>query len=367
MQQQKGSPAPGSAGPVTGQAGGAELYAIDALRRYARQIAQIRARPAPCIEITTPIARAAARAALLVVPGSYNPPTTAHLALAESALRALPQARLYLSLGTTIINKEQTERATLLDRVALLDEIARRRPQMGVLLTNQGLYVEQARAIRAAFPRASEIVFVVGFDKIEQIFDARYYQDRDAALAELFALARFLVAPRANHEAADIAALLRQPENQPFQAAVQVLPFPEGYRAVASSQIRAAFQTNPPAQAISSLAALLPPEALAFALETGCYAPPQPLANGEIVDRYALRATLIERALALPEDQQATLDLRGLLALAISPSDQGQRLRRWLSQPEAAQTTQDLLLFLPGWPLPSGPAQRATGAAQSGR
>jgi nicotinic acid mononucleotide adenylyltransferase len=301
-----------------------------------------------------------------VLAGSYNPPTSAHLALADASLQALPRASLFLSLGTTIIDKEHTERATLLDRVALLDLLVRRQRHTGVLLTNRGLYVDQAKAMRAAFPRASEVVFVVGFDKIEQIFDARYYQDRDKALTELFALARFLVAPRANHEAADIAALLSQPGNQQFQAAVLVLPFADDYRGVASSQIRAAFQTQPPALAASSLAALLPPQALAFAVETGCYSPPQPLANGEVIDCYGLRTALIECALALPASAQEMLDLRRLFEFATSPSDEGQRLRRWLGKPEAARSPQDLLFFSQG-PFFPQQTQRAIDAAQLGR
>ncbi len=254
------------------------LYDIAALRARARQIARIRAAAAPGMEIVTPAASAAETAPLLIMPGSYNPPTSAHLALAEAGRQAIPQAGLFLALGTTIIDKERTERATLLDRLLLLDQIARRSGQIGVLLTNQGLYVEQARAARAAFPRAGQIVFVVGYDKIEQIFDARYYQDRDAALKELFSLASFLVAPRAGHAADDVAALLSRPENREFQASVHVLPFPADYREVASSQIRAAFQTEPDEQATAALAALLPPESLAFAIETGCYSPAQPAA-----------------------------------------------------------------------------------------
>jgi hypothetical protein len=214
-----------------------------------------------------------------------------------------------------------------------------------VLVTNQGLYVGQALAARAAFPSASKLVFVVGYDKIAQIFDARYYQDRDAALHDLFALASFLVAPRAEHEAADVATLLRQPENQPFQAGVRVLALPMEYREVASSQIRAAFADAPADVAAASLADLLPPEALAFALETGCYSPPQLLPNGEMLDRYTMRTTLIERALALPEAAQAALDLQRLFRLAISASAEGQALCQWLSRPESALTPQGLLQF----------------------
>lgn len=303
----------------------ASLYDLAALRRYTRQIARIRAAAAPESAIITPAARAAETAPLLILPGSYNPPTNAHLALAEAALQAIPQGRLYLALGTTTINKEQTERATLSDRLLLLEQIARRGGKLGILLTRGGLYVEQARAARAAFPQASALMFVVGFDKIEQIFDARYYQDRDAALKELFSLASFLVAPRASYTAANVAALLQQPENRQFQASVRVLPFPADYRAVSSSEVRAAFQTQPADVAASTLEALLPPESLTFARETGCYSPPYRLASGEVIDRYGIRTALIARALALPESEQAAFDLRQQFRRAISAAEEGKR------------------------------------------
>ena len=38
---------------------------------------------------------------------------------------------------------------------------------------------------------------IYGYDKVVQIFDPRYYDDRDAALDRLFALSSLLVAPRA--------------------------------------------------------------------------------------------------------------------------------------------------------------------------
>ncbi len=320
----------------------AAFYQIASLRQYARRIAAIRATEAPRIEIITLPARAAETEPILLLPGSYNPPTTAHLALAEASLRAVPGASLYLALGTTIINKEHTERATLLDRLLLLDLIARRTGQIGVLLTNQGLYVEQARAARAAFPQASELLFVVGFDKIEQIFDARYYQHRDAALKELFSLASFMVAPRANHEAADIATLLSQPGNQQFQPFVRVLPFPPDYREIASSQIRAVLQNASFDLASSPLAQLLPPEALAFCIETACYSPAQSLPDGEVIDRYGIRTALITRVLALRDDEQSAIDLRRLFLLAVSATAKGRMLRSWLSQPEEASGPLDL-------------------------
>ncbi len=321
----------------------AAFYSISALRGISGQIARARGASAPHIEIIRPSSAPGDTAPLLVLPGSYNPPTNAHLALGQASLQAIPGAQLSLSLGTTIINKERTERATLLDRLLLLDHIARRCGTFGVLLTNRGLYVEQAEALHSTFPQASALYFVVGFDKIEQIFDPRYYQDRDAALTRLFALASFLVAPRSSRETPDLAALLNQRENRPFQAFVRALPFPVEYRGIASSQIRAAFAAAPSNLTASPLADSLPAEALAFCIETGCYLPAQRIASGERIDRYGLRIALIDRALALSEAEQSTLDLRRLFHLAVSDSNTGQQLRRWLREPDETISPRDLL------------------------
>ena len=320
----------------------AALYDLAILRGLSRYITEIRKAGQPQSKaVTTPAGTLRGRP-LLLLPGAFNPPTMAHLALAEASLRAIPGAQLFFALGTTTIDKEQTERAALLDRLLLLDQLARRVGNLGVMLTNRGLYVEQAAAARAAFPEITDLYFVVGYDKIEQIFDARYYHDRDAALTALFSLARLLVAPRASHEEADVHRLLNRSENRAFQGAIRLIPFPVEYRDIASSYVRAAFQDTAPDLASSGLAGLLPPESLAFALETGCYSPPTTLPSGEPVDRYAIRAALLERILVLPAIDQAYINFHKLFALATSDSERGRALRRWLSQPETIPPPFDL-------------------------
>jgi len=332
-------------------ASSAAFYDLATIRRLSGQIALVSTAAGPCSAVvTTPDERQLEASAtsfaydrpILLLPGAYNPPTSAHLALARVSLEALPSACCFFSLSTSTINKEQTERAILVDRLLLLDQIAQRIGGQGVLLTNRGLYVEQAAAARAAFPEASDLFFVVGGDKIEQIFDARYYQDRDAALRELFSRAKLLAAPRAGQQADGIMALLLRPENQPFRAAIRLLPLAQEYREVASSQVRAMLQAPPSVLNAAGLAHLLPPEALAFCLETRCYSPAEQLSEGEVVDRYALRTALIARALSLPPCEQARLDLQRIFALATSASERGRLLRRWLADAPTAGSTFDL-------------------------
>ena len=73
-----------------------------------------------------------------------------------------------------------------------------------MLIFNRGLYVEQARAIRSSFPAVKRIFLLMGYDKVVQILDARYYKNRDVELEALFHEAELLVAPRGDDDEADL-------------------------------------------------------------------------------------------------------------------------------------------------------------------
>src|SRR5947209_19407110 len=148
------------------------------------------------------------RGNIVVFPGSFNPPTNSHLAMLEQAQQFAHSPTfsssqedgdllLYAAMSKRTTDKENVERPLMLDRIILLDTLLRSRlPRTGIMLFNRGLYVEQAEGVRASFPAVKKLYFLLGFDKIVQILDPRYYENRDAALHELFALAELLVAPR---------------------------------------------------------------------------------------------------------------------------------------------------------------------------
>ncbi|MGH2509420.1 MAG: hypothetical protein ACRDHZ_18740 [Ktedonobacteraceae bacterium] len=183
------------------------------------------------------------RGHIVVFPGSFNPPTNAHLAMLQQAHRFVRRQsghwQIYAALSQYSINKEAMECMTLPDRVKLLQCVLNKQgARTGIILLNKGLYVEQARGIRAAFPRVRQLFFLVGFDKIVQILDPRYYVERDTALRELFSLAQLLVMPRDTNGEQELAELLTRPENRPFANAMRPLPLAERYRYISSSQAR---------------------------------------------------------------------------------------------------------------------------------
>ena len=240
------------------------------------------------------------RGTIIVFPGSFNPPTIAHLALLKQARefalhQALPETNrsktvlVYAAISRHIVDKEHVERPLMLDRIMLLQMILQRHlPGAGIMLFNRGLYVEQAEAVRTSFPEVERLFFLIGFDKIVQILDPRYYDNRDSALNELFKLAELLVAPRGGADADDLTDLLRQAQNQPFAQYIHALPFDPAYRDISSTRIR---------QHADEYAHDVPAEVQRFICETHVYEPPVRQADGTEVDYYGERVKALEALL----------------------------------------------------------------------
>jgi nicotinamide-nucleotide adenylyltransferase len=222
---------------------------------------------------------------IIVFPGSFNPPTTAHLAMLERAeqfARTQPKTTgevyLYAAVSKRITDKENVDRPSLLDRIVLIEHVVRNHlARAGVMLFNRGLYVEQADAVHTAFPDVKRLYFLIGYDKIVQILDPRYYKDRDAALWELFKLADVLVAPRGQDGPEALDALLAKPENQAFRAHIHALPFDPAYRDISSTRIR---------EQSDRFTEDEPPEVQQFIRETHAYGPPRRQADGTVIDKY---------------------------------------------------------------------------------
>ncbi|MFN8533964.1 MAG: hypothetical protein U0556_10490 [Dehalococcoidia bacterium] len=214
-------------------------------------VTQVEALPVPAARWVRAPDRPPTWAALLA--GSFNPPTLAHLAMIEAASAAGPDLVGFV-VAVRSVDKEMVEAAILEDRLALLDAISARLGT-ALALTNAGLYVDQAQAFRALLPR-SRLSFVIGFDKLVQVFDPRYYDDRDSALVGLLTLADLLVLPRDADGPNEIRALLAEPENRPWATRVAILPTPASLDpTLSASAIRAGDH---------DLEANVPPESIAF-------------------------------------------------------------------------------------------------------
>lgn len=122
-------------------------------------------------------------------PGSFDPPTVAHLAVADAARRQCGLDRLDLVVSTVALGKGAPQRPCLDHRVGMLRTLAERHPWLDVVVTEARLLAD----IGAGYD-----LVVMGADKWAQVVDPTWYGGspaaRDAALARLPDVA---VAPRA--------------------------------------------------------------------------------------------------------------------------------------------------------------------------
>lgn len=114
-----------------------------------------------------------------VYPGSFNPPTVAHLAIADAARRQRRLDRVDLVMSRVTLDKEHVQLPLLEHRIEVLHQAAQRLGWLGVATTESQLLADIAQGYD---------VVIMGADKWAQIHELRWYgspADRDRALGRL--------------------------------------------------------------------------------------------------------------------------------------------------------------------------------------
>lgn len=242
-------------------------YDIDRLRRFRSALDRLEPAAVARVELIAGSAPGPGTSAVGVLAGAFNPPTRAHLAFAERARAAAGLDRLIFLLSKRTVDKEAVTGLGLEDRLLLLSALIEPRPWAALAVTNRGLYVEEAEALARTLPAGTALWFLVGSDKVLQIFDARYYRDREAALAALFERAGLLAAGRGASGGDAIRRLLDRPENRPYRERVRLLDLPPAVADVSSTGVREALAKG------EGIRGLVPSDVEAFLTDTGAFAP----------------------------------------------------------------------------------------------
>lgn len=112
-------------------------------------------------------------------PGTFDPPTIAHLAVAEAALNQGGLDAVHLVVSREPLGKAPSV-PSLEDRLAVLEEVASTRDWLGIRVTDHRLIADVATGYDAV---------IMGMDKWLQVLDPAWYggsaEARDAALAAL--------------------------------------------------------------------------------------------------------------------------------------------------------------------------------------
>ena len=169
--------------------------------------------------------------------GAFNPMSVAHTAMAEQAVAQFQLDELLLLLAKANVDKDIFG-LPLAARLVTLKRYAESRPDISVGASSHGRYIDKITALSALYPQETEFHFIVGYDTLIRIFDAKYYTDFDAALQELFSSCRFIAANRAEADAETIDAFMSQPATRPYAPFVSSLALPVAYADISSTEIR---------------------------------------------------------------------------------------------------------------------------------
>jgi hypothetical protein len=123
-----------------------------------------------------------------VYPGSFNPPTSAHLAIAAAVVEQRSIDIVVFSVSTQALAKEHVEHPRFHHRVAVVNDVVDQYDWLDLQVTDDQLLVD----IAADFD-----VLIMGADKWHQINDPIWYDnDHDIRDAALDALPELAIAPR---------------------------------------------------------------------------------------------------------------------------------------------------------------------------
>jgi hypothetical protein len=122
-----------------------------------------------------------------VYPGTFDPATIAHLAIARAALDQLGLSRLDLTISAATLGKDDARLTPIDDRLAQLSEITAFDTRLAVRSTMDSLLVDIAEGYD---------VLVLGGDKWAQVLDPEWYGGTTARDDALRRLPTVALAPR---------------------------------------------------------------------------------------------------------------------------------------------------------------------------
>lgn len=185
-------------------------------------------------------------ARLAILPGTFHPPTRAHLALARAGL-AFADEVLFVLPGE--LPHKRYEWVGFKQRLEMLRAAAAGEPRFSIAATEGGLFAEIAREARAAYGDGVRLAFLCGRDAADRIVNWDY--GRSGAIREMLDEFELLVAARGGE--------YDPPEE--LRRRIHPVPLPAGFDSVSATEVRRRIRSGEP------WTHLVPPEIVPLARE----------------------------------------------------------------------------------------------------
>jgi nicotinate-nucleotide adenylyltransferase len=157
-----------------------------------------------------------------ILAGSFNPPTIAHIELAQAASACVD---LIVCVVPQVFPHKEYSGATLEQRVEMLQAAGLAIPH-AIASTRQGLFIDIARECRDHYGTEARLSFICGRDAAERILNWDY--GRTGVVEEMLAEFELLVAPRGGHFSPPVE----------YRHRIHALNIGSGHEEVSSTEVR---------------------------------------------------------------------------------------------------------------------------------
>jgi nicotinic acid mononucleotide adenylyltransferase len=171
----------------------------------------------------------------------------------REASRIVPPDEILLLLARANVDKA-VEGFPLEYRLELLARFIETRAAYSIAVCSHGRFVDKAEVIRPHYPSGTRLVFLVGFDTLIRLFDAKYYPDPSNALSRLFSGSEFIAANRHPYPPDAMKAFLVRPDVAPYADRIRVVQLSAEIAALSATQVRTRLARGQPVDD------LVPPE-----------------------------------------------------------------------------------------------------------
>src|SRR5258708_21803162 len=168
---------------------------------------------------------------LAILPGAFNPPTRAHLAMAESALTVADE--VLFVLPRAFPHKEYSG-AGLDWRLELLRAALAGKARFSLASSDRGLFIDMAREARADYGGSTELFILCGRDAAERIVNWDY--GRGESIEKQLEVFELLVASRGGN----------YDPPPPIGNRVRSIELPAGVEEISSTEARRRIRAGEP-------------------------------------------------------------------------------------------------------------------------
>ncbi|MFB3779504.1 MAG: nicotinate-nicotinamide nucleotide adenylyltransferase [Bryobacteraceae bacterium] len=166
-----------------------------------------------------------------ILPGTFNPPTRAHVALGEAALGLVDEV---LFVMPRRLPHKSYEGVGLADRLRMVESVVSLSPRFSLASTEQGLFAEIARECRQVYGPEVKLAFVCGRDAAERAVGWDYGEP--GAFRKMLDEFELLVAARKG--------AFRMPSG--LEGRIHPIEIAEEYEDLSASMIRARIRLGEP-------------------------------------------------------------------------------------------------------------------------